>query len=340
MALLGPMGITPSNLTESVFCVESSSRSSFSLAIGALLTVGACASYLPQHIAVLRSRSVKGMSWPWLFMSCIAALSLLVNVVCLRWDTLRCCSSLSAERCQVVLLPVYQVGVGILNTLPLFAAYVYLRVDGDDRQAVPSRLRRLVCPNGNPDKWARNAFFGFLLFYMFPALLVAALLVGLRGGSAVATISFGATLGGISAIASALMWLPQIVYTIRNRDGGNLSLLMLCIQLPGNFAAVYFQAIVEQEGITTFGPYLASGLEQLVLIFILVYFRFRAFRLRRKELREASSAQTDSEWETETDDDSSEGEGERDGLLEAQTHLVGSKSAEGFASAFVNSLKV
>ena len=51
----------PVNVTASVFCLETSSKSSFNIAIGAFLTVGACISYLPQHIAVLRSRSVKGM---------------------------------------------------------------------------------------------------------------------------------------------------------------------------------------------------------------------------------------------------------------------------------------
>jgi uncharacterized protein with PQ loop repeat len=56
-------------------------------------------------------------------------------------------------------------------------------------------------------------------------------------------VSFGAALGGVSSITSILMWLPQIVYTIRNRDGGSLSLVMLCIQMPGNLAAVYFQGL-------------------------------------------------------------------------------------------------
>jgi uncharacterized protein with PQ loop repeat len=270
-------------------------------------------------------------------MNCIATLALLLNVVCLRWEYLTCCAVLGSARCQVVLLPVYQVGVGILNTLPLFVAYVLLRENGDDRQAVPSAVRRRLCPRGNPDVWARNALILFLAAFAFPMVLTTALLVSLRGGEGVSTISFGATLGGISGIMSGLMWIPQIVYTIRHRDGGSLSLLMLCIQLPGNFAAVYFQAIVEQEGITTFGPYLASGLEQLVLIFILVYFRVRAYRLRRKAQREAHGATTDEEWISDSEDVSDSEE--KDQLLDAKRNLVGVRSAEGFADDFAQSLK-
>jgi hypothetical protein len=64
MDLAGAFGMAfeaPLNVTGSVFCLESSSKSLFNIAIGSILTVGACVSYLPQHYAVLRSRSVKGM---------------------------------------------------------------------------------------------------------------------------------------------------------------------------------------------------------------------------------------------------------------------------------------
>ena len=331
------------NMTLSTFCEDTSTRSALNLGIGALLTVGTCISYLPQHVSLIRSRSVKGMSWPWLFLSCVASFSLLVNVVCLRWSDIRCCESVSAARCQVIFLPVYQVGVGILNTLPIFLAYQYLRVDGDDKGAIPSIFRRRF-RSPNTDKWSRNALFFFVVCYMCPMILTAGLLIGLVGDS-LPTISFGATMGGIASIASILMWLPQIVYTIRTRDGGSLSLLMLCIQMPGALAAVYFQAIVEQEGITTFGPYLAGALEQFALIFILVYFRFRAFRRRRKLLSlptngSASSVVStdDEDWQTDYDDDDEDdngGPGEHDELLAAKRGLVGSKSAEGFAEAFV-----
>jgi hypothetical protein len=62
----------PLNMTGSVFCLESSSKSSFNLAIGSILTVGACISYLPQHFAVLRSRSVKGMRYVCVARHCVA----------------------------------------------------------------------------------------------------------------------------------------------------------------------------------------------------------------------------------------------------------------------------
>jgi hypothetical protein len=139
------------NVSVSTFCHEASSKSDFSITIGALLTVGACISYLPQHVrtenvgqtsvlipnkekeekkrkkkkkelctfvyfvykvAIIRSKRVDGLSWPWLFMSCVASYCLLVNVVCLRWEDIRCCEVLPAARCQLMFLPLYQVSKG------------------------------------------------------------------------------------------------------------------------------------------------------------------------------------------------------------------------------------
>jgi hypothetical protein len=90
--------------------------------------------------------------------------------------------------------------------------------------------------------WARDAFIA-----LCAVLVVLGLVLGLLLGNDGTTKGLAAGFGVISSITTLFMWLPQILRTYHDKDPGSLSILMLCLQLPGNLAAVYFQAIMEQE---------------------------------------------------------------------------------------------
>ena len=49
----------------------------------------------------------------------------------------------------------------------------------------------------------------------------------------------------------------------------------------------------------SYGPYLASALQQFFLVFIIVFFRFRSYRKRRKEEKSHSYATDDDNWTSE-----------------------------------------
>lgn len=122
----------------------------------------------------------------------------------------------------------------------------------------------------------------------------------------------------MASLATLVMWLPQLLHTFRARDGGNLSLVMLLIQMPGNLASAFFQAIVEQNGVTSFGPYLVSAIMQFALIMMIIFFYCK------KRRRKPVTSDTEADWSSSEDDD------EETSLL--QTDI--SRMADGFADDF------
>ena len=90
--------------------------------------------------------------------------------------------------------------------------------------------------------------------------------------------------------------------------------------MPGNLGNAFFQAIVEQTGISTFGPYLVSAAMQFALIMMIAFFFFRG-RRRPKPL---NPDDTEADWSSEDD--------ETETLLN-QTDI--SRIADGFANDFV-----
>lgn len=166
----------------------------------------------------------------------------------------------------------------------------------DDKEDVPSFVAK-HCKALKSDTIVKRIFFLFCFCFALPSLVVAAFLVGFTGKST-ATVTFGSAYGIISTVATIIMWLPQIILTYRKRDPGSLSLLMLLLQFPGGVAAVYFQAIMEQESFTTWSPYLASALEQLILIILIVYYKFK-----RSHKTPKARKYDDLSWTTEAEEE-------------------------------------
>lgn len=304
-----------------ITCFEESTKGPLGLALGVILTAGGVISYVPQHVALIRSKSVEGISWVWLFLNCLASFCQLVNVIVLRWDQLLCCNVVSFGGCQTILLGVYQVGAAILNLYPMFTFYVYLVRSGDDQISLPAWLLRICAclRKAKTTRWSRYSYFVFSFAIVLPLSVIAAVLTNLTGKSA-ASVSFGVAMGALASAVTLIMWLPQVVYTFRARSGGSLSIVMLLIQMPGNLGNAFFQAIVEQTGVSTFGPYLVSALAQLTLILMIVYFYFRG----RRRKKPANPDDTEADWSSDTD------VGERENLLTSEI----SRLAEGFANDF------
>lgn len=289
-----------------------------------VLTLGAVISYVPQYISLLRSRSVKGLSWLWLLLNCVASFCLLLNSITLRWKELICCNIVSAAGCQVILLGVYQIGSAFVCIYPIYIFYVHAVRRGDEKFLLPAFVER-CCRKPGTEHWARNAFFIFSFAFALPLAVAAAVLTNATG-KGVATVSFGVAMGVISSLATLIMWIPQVLYTYRARDGGSLSVLMLMIQMPGNLGSAFFQAIVEQTSITTYGPYLVSALFQLALILMIVFFYFRKLR----HYKPVNTEDTDADWASSSDDDVTEDELETTSLI--------SRISEGFADDFADSI--
>ena len=91
-------------------------------------------------------------------------------------------------------------------------------------------------------------------------------------------IAFAVALGIVATCASVLVWAPQIIKTYQVKGPGALSVVMLCLQLPGNLLTVYFQAILHGNSFTTWTPFLVAALQQMILIVMCFFYKIRQIR--------------------------------------------------------------
>jgi len=118
---------------------------------------------------------------------------------------------------------------------------------------------------------------------IFFAINIAGISLSVLGGvlyynielSSTTLSDYAETLGMISSIGMILQWAPQIFTTVKNKSAGNLSLLMLCIQMPGALLVVFFQGFLNHAHYTTWFPYTFSALQMMILIILILVFWIR-----------------------------------------------------------------
>jgi uncharacterized protein with PQ loop repeat len=96
-------------------------------------------------------------------------------------------------------------------------------------------------------------------------------------------------LGIISAMIIIIQWTPQIFRTIIDRSAGNFSILMIGIMTPASFIILFYFAVLSGQNWTTWIPYLFSGIQQAILLFLCIFFEIRN-KLMKKNL-DASETQ-------------------------------------------------
>jgi len=90
-----------------------------------------------------------------------------------------------------------------------------------------------------------------------------------------AVINFGFSAGILSTVCTFVQWGPQIYSTYRLKAVGSYSILTLAIQAPGTLVVVYFLLFISKEGISTWLAYLTAGIQQLILLSLLIYYNYK-----------------------------------------------------------------
>eukprot|EP01129_Flabellula_baltica_P002475 TRINITY_DN12290_c0_g1_i1.p3 TRINITY_DN12290_c0_g1~~TRINITY_DN12290_c0_g1_i1.p3 ORF type:complete len:105 (+),score=5.97 TRINITY_DN12290_c0_g1_i1:526-840(+) len=96
-------------------------------------------------------------------------------------------------------------------------------------------------------------------------------------------------MGYVSTACIVLQWSPQIWVTFKNKSPGSLSLPMLLIQAPASFLVIYYQAVIHQTPFSTWAPFLIRGLQQFILIALIIIFMImdcNKKRITHQELQE------------------------------------------------------
>jgi len=245
----------------------------YAYTIGIALIFGVLISYIPQHVAIIRSKTSQGISWITIFLANVATCCNVVNAILEQWDNIACCGELGVLKCNATLLSVYQIGTGWINSSILFI------------------LVLAFFPKDPPGEMAnkKNKIRGVIGWFVYIILFV--LIVPSAGGTLLALIgpdskelhSYAFSLGIIATVSNVIQYTPQIIKTLLEKDIGSLSILMLLLQAPGSFLVVVFQGIMYKESVSTWLPFFITGVQQVILLIICIVFEVRKRKRLAKE---------------------------------------------------------
>jgi hypothetical protein len=104
-----------------------------------------------------------------------------------------------------------------------------------------------------------------------------------KGFNSEAMEKVGHVSGILGFIIEIVQFIPQVYTTIKLRDSGSLSLLMLEIQAPVNLMNAFFMWFGNGESWTTFSASMADGVWEFILLAICLYFNSK----KKKKVQEA-----------------------------------------------------
>eukprot|EP00736_Rhodelphis_marinus_P002236 Rmarinus@m.9981 len=230
--------------------------SHFGVVLGIGLCIGTMLSMLPQHIKFLTKKSSAGVSYLMLFMGNVNQFSAVINTTIMKFHELQACREVPWQECLPSLLTFFQMLVLWAFYFPLFIWFLVF-LDREER-VVLFRASRL-----------------FVFFIVYATVLTMVMVIMLKEiGPCHETKSLAYGLGSLCTFVNLTQWAPQIYHTYRAKRAGSLSMLMLSLQGPGSLVIVYFLAIVSHESVSIWISTLTSALQQLILLGMLLYYKY------------------------------------------------------------------
>jgi len=249
----------------SVICYNAPSIVSLVLAI--FLILATFASYIPQIVAIIRAKSSAGLSAVSLATGLVSGLLTLINTGVLNWQRILCCrnNDLPAYQCLGNNLVIQQVAAGPFCIGVVYLFYLIYFDHSDLQDNFKESLKEY-----------KRALALFAVALVLPIILGTIAFILYYGAflTSIEVFRYAQAIGIISAILVFFQWAPQIYVTWKNGNGGVLSLAMLFLQCPGSFLVVGFQLSAGSDW-TSWVPYGVAGCQQVILITILVYFKWR-----------------------------------------------------------------
>jgi len=228
------------------------------IVVAVFLILGTMCSYIPQYVAIVKAKSSDGINFIMLAIAVTSGFLTAINSGILKWESAVCCLDLSTSQCIKNNLATEQLISALLCSLVLYTLFVvYYRTTPFYDETLQSRVR---------GKWITIIVFITIIVLSIILAIICGVLyydIHLRG-TVLANIA--QALGIISSILMIVQWAPQIYTTYKMRSPGNLSILMLLLQMPGALLVMFFQAILNSADVTTWAPYAFLFVEQLILV--------------------------------------------------------------------------
>jgi len=253
------------------------------IALGVFLILGGVASTLPQHIKIIKTKSVLGLSYLWMFLGNINQFSAVMNAFVLKYPQIKACSVLGMSACTPSLLSLYQLFALWVFTFPL---YILFLVFSPRDISLISKESPQDLPAAQKEYKLSKFFFAGIIAFLIIIPSVMAITISHTGMCSHATFTLGYAMGILSTIITFVQWSPQIYKTIRAKSVGSFSIAMLCIQGPGTLIILYFLIFVSKESVSTWLSYLSALVQIIILLVLLVYYDRRNKKIQ-KEIEDA-----------------------------------------------------
>lgn len=234
--------------------------------IGTIFYIIGFIAYLPETFELVTSKTNYGLSLLFTFGNSIGQWLLVINFLCLNYDEFLGFFTNDFKTCYPALL----VFIELFTQWFLFLPCVYLTLHLDDREHISElpKNKRLL---------HKIECIGLVILNVIVSLglLLAWAIIGTRYGFNSPIIEWiGEACGVLSTLLEVLQYVPQFYTTIKIRDNGSLSLLMLEIQGPTALANGIYMAVALGESWTTYSCSLVDASAQLSLLGICLCFKF------------------------------------------------------------------
>ena len=213
--------------------------------LGWLIILGSIVPYGFQYYKICKHSSVKGISGLMLLSGCISSFFSLLAIIFNNFYII-INSNNSLEK-YLLSLPIIQLGSSFILLEINYLLYFFYN------KLIRHRIIYIL--------W--HIIQSIVCIIIFPILLIT------LHNNNVIYIFFNVT----SGLFSVIMWLPQIVITIKQKDSGSLSITSLIIQAIGCLLVILFQ-LLDNTSPTIIIPYVISALSEITLVIMCFYYKY------------------------------------------------------------------
>jgi len=240
--------------------------------IGSVIFVGTVVSVIPQIQLIVANRSSFGLNTISICITSIGQFLLVINYICLH-------SSDFVGIAQIPFSIAVQRLITFFNVFVLWFGYFF--VVGANFVFIDFKKRaKRDLESVNADK-KMNRIMTILLISIFVLMGIMVPVIGIfYGFFSDLQRSIGESYGTISAILVIAQYLPQMLTTIRLKDNGSLSMVMLMIQAPGGYASSMFMWIGNGDHWTTWLSIFLGAVQQTILLCICLYYKYQKRKLK------------------------------------------------------------
>jgi uncharacterized protein with PQ loop repeat len=255
--------------------------------VGILFVVGTFVVFLPQIVDIAKYRHTIGISFFSLWIMNMNGFSGGWNIIMLNAQPLRDCGKDGMD-CINAISIILQINLAWWMPLIIYILYLIFFTDAKHVHIKKATTILKERPSEklrwSSKEWHMILFLTVVYILFFIVLVVIYIpLAVVYGISGTETLIYADVVGYITAGLNVVQWFPQIVVTIRKKGSGSFSIATLLLTIPGTFAQAGFLIIANQNP-SAWITLIVAGVQQIILLLLLVYFDYVHYRIFKKPI--------------------------------------------------------